>query len=382
MGFKAKTQEREYGGGMPSRSVRRMGKGMLALAAAITVIAAPGAAGLASTQAYAAESAALPIAPMTVVIDGEGTAVPAVLVQGDTYIGLRALNERLGLDTGWDPGKRLVTVSGRGRTLTFSLDALDKYTLNSQPVYGLPAIVQDGSTYLPLRFLLERMGYGISYDAGTRSVHIETIPENILSVETRKISEEKEKQSLVIYYPQITRLGDQGVQDKINAFLKQEADSQAAAGRLMLATAAEDNKGAAAANPKNSIPPVTLEGRYTVTYNEQGRLSLYFDYYSYTGGAHGMTVRDPYTFDLSTGRLLSLQEAAEGNSKYVSIIDKAIQSQIRERNLPLLQPFETIESNRDYFLKHGALVIYFSQYEYTPYSEGIPQFEIPFSAFR
>jgi len=38
-----------------------------------------------------------------------------------------------------------------------------------------------------------------------------------------------------------------------------------------------------------------------VTYNEQDKLSLYVDYYSYTGGAHGSVARVTYTFDLKTG---------------------------------------------------------------------------------
>ncbi|SDD49010.1 Protein of unknown function [Paenibacillus sp. UNCCL117] len=377
------TRASESGGWQANKPWERGRKGMLTLMAALTITAAPAAGVLAVSPAYAAaEADRLNVMDSPMVIDGKPVAVPAANVDGDTYIGLRALNEQLGLKTGWDADTRTVTVSGRGRTLKLGLDSLNDYTINGQQIYGLPAMIQDGSTYMPLRFLLEQMGYGISYDAPTRTVGIVTIEENMLSVETRTISEEGKKKSLLVHYPQIVGFGDQVVQDKINAFLKMEAESHAAAGRLTLASAAADNEEAEASHPDITIPPVSFEGRYTVTYNEQGKLSLYVDYYSYTGGAHGMIARVPYTFDLTTGSLVTLQEAAEGNAKYVDIINEAVHRQIEESGLPLLHPFETIEPNRSYFLKHGALVVYFSQYEYTAYAEGMPQFEIPMRAFR
>ncbi|WP_159886137.1 PdaC/SigV domain-containing protein [Paenibacillus puerhi] len=376
-------KQRTRGSGGWKRSINPWGqgkKGILALMTALTVTAAaPIAVLVPANQVHAAEEVRLSVTDWPMMIDGVAALVPAANVEGNTYIGLRALNERLGLGTGWDPEKRAVTVSGKGRTLTFKLDDPYTYSLYGQEIHGLPAIVQDGSTYLPLRFLLERMGYDISYDAPTRTIHISTIEENRLSIQTETISEEGERQSLLVNYPQITGFADKVIQDKINAFLKMEAESQAAGGRLMLASAVGylDEMEA-----DIETPPVSFDGRYTITYNEQGRLSLFVDYYSYTGGAHGLTSRVPYTFDLTTGRVLSLQEAAEGHAQYVSIINEAIHKQIKERELFLLQPFETIEPDRAFFLTHNGIVVFFSQYEYTAYAEGMPQFEIPFGAFR
>ncbi|WP_240489256.1 RsiV family protein [Cohnella thermotolerans] len=111
-------------------------------------------------------------------------------------------------------------------------------------------------------------------------------------------------------------------------------------------------------------------------------MSLYVDYYVYTGGAHGMTARQPYTFDLATGNVLTLKEAAEGNANYVPIINAEIAKQIKVRKLELLTPFKTIEADRPFYLNHNGLVIYFEQYEYTPYAAGMPEFVIPLKAFR
>lgn len=125
-----------------------------------------------------------------------------------------------------------------------------------------------------------------------------------------------------------------------------------------------------------------FEGAFNVTYNEQGRLSLYVDYYSYLGGAHGITIRVPYTFDLGNGELLTLKEAADYNSKYLSIINASINKQIKERKLPLIAPFNGIKSNRSFYLKHEGIAIAFEQYEYTSYAEGMPEFVTPFEAFE
>lgn len=354
---------------------------LLALCAGALIAAGPAAAGLSSAQAYAETASPLVLVSQPFAIDGTSTALPAGNVNGNTYIGLRELNEQLGLTTEWNPDTRIVTASGRGRTMTLGADT-GTYTLNGQNIYGLPAILQDGTVYMPLRFLLEQMGYGISYDPVTRVIGIETIEENALTIETSTISEAQDKQTLLVHYPQLAGFADTEVQRSINAFLKEEAETNAKWGREELATAAAVNAELEAGDESIKIPPVTYEANYRITYNQKNRLSLYVDYYLYTGGAHGSTQRQPYTFDLTTGKLLSLKEAADNNPDYVSIINEVIRTRIAETDLPLLATFETIEPERAFFLKNDSVVVYFEQYEYTPYAAGMPEFETPFKAFR
>lgn len=358
---------------LTKRKQRRLAKGALALWL--------GAAAFGWPAGQAAAATPLNVAAGPVVIDGQQTMLPTANVNGDTYVGLRILNERLGLETGWDEAQRLVTVRGHGRTIVVPLDG-DQTVVNGQPLYGPRPIVQDGATYMPLRYMLERLGYGVSYEAATRTIGIETIRENELTVTTASITDGDEEQSLAVYYPQIAGLANAQAQQRINETLKIEAETHAAAGKEEIAKAAAANSQAEANNPSIQIPPVSFEGRYVVTSNEQGRLSLYVDYYSYLGGAHGMTLRVPYTFDLSDGHVLALQEAAGNRPDYVAIINEAIQRQLPTLEIGLLAPFETIEPDRAFFLKHEGLVIYFNQYEYTPYAAGAPEFVIPYSAFR
>ncbi|TMV47630.1 DUF4163 domain-containing protein [Paenibacillus mesophilus] len=355
---------------------------LLAFCAGVMIVTAPAAVGLSPVRVQAEAYSPLAIVSQTIVIDGKSAALPTANVDGDTYIGLRSLNEGLGLTTGWNAETRTVTASGRGRTLTVEADT-GTYSMNGQLLHGLPAILQDGSVYMPLRFLLELMGYGISYDPASRVIGIETIKENALTIETGTIAEEGDKLSLKVHYPQLAGYADADVQRRINAFLKEEAETHAkwGKGELVGAAAANAEAEAEAGDKRLSIPPVSYEGTYTITYNDKDRLSLYVDYYIYTGGAHGLTIRQPYTFDLLTGKQLSLKEVSKGKADYVAIINDVIRTHIRELDLPMLTPFESIEPERAFFLKNDAVVIYFEQYEYTPYAAGMPEFEVPFDAF-
>ena len=46
---------------------------------------------------------------------------------------------------------------------------------------------------------------------------------------------------------------------------------------------------------------------YNVTYNQDCTISLYFDKYEYTGGAHGNTIRSSDTWNLNNGKEIELR---------------------------------------------------------------------------
>lgn len=370
-----------------NKSLKRKRKLAAALTATMLLSTAP-AAGLlpgagfaAAAEGSAAAASMLNVVSQPFLIDGMRTEVPTAIVDGETYISLRALNEKLGLATSWDAKSRSAVVTGRNRVFIAS-PVNGSYELNGQRIYGSQAILNNGSTFLPLRFLLERMGYVISYDANTRTVGIQTIKENTLNFATKTISEVTEKQSLLIHYPVISGYENADTQSKVNAFLKREAESFAVSGQQSLTKTMQENEKLQSENPDIDYPPVAYEGNYIITYNEQDMLSLYVDYYIDLGGAHGTTVRIPYTFDLKNGDTVSLKEAAGSHSDYVAIINHSINAQIKARKLNLLNPFEGIKPDRPFYLRHGAIVITFEQYEYTAYAQGMPEFMIPFRSFE
>ncbi|CAI6087398.1 PdaC/SigV domain-containing protein [Cohnella sp. JJ-181] len=351
---------------------------VVTLAAALAFGGIASAAGVDPADA-AAYGARLEISSKPFLVEGKKIYLPAAIVNGESYIGLRSLNDRLGIGTAWNPKTKDTLLNGRGRTM--QLSAAGEYRLNGEKAYASPAYVQADSTFVPLRFVLESFGYSIGYDAASKTVSIEPIEENRANWTSEQLTYAAAKQSLTVSYPVFSSMDDDAAQAKINAKLKSDAERYAASARNALALAAKENAEAEKDNPDVTIPPVEYEGVYEVTYNEAGRISLYVDYYLYTGGAHGATERVPYTFDLKTGEQLTLKDIAGAGSDYVAAINGSIQKQIKQQKLELLVPFETIEADRPFFLKHGAVVVYFNQYEYTPYAAGMPEFVVPLGAF-
>lgn len=83
-----------------------------------------------------------------------------------------------------------------------------------------------------------------------------------------------------------------------------------------------------------------------------------------------------YNFDLENGKLVSLQDVLSEN--YAQIAKEQIQSQIKERDIPVFdENLPEINENTAFYMNEaGAPVIVFEKYEITPGADGIQEFEI------
>lgn len=135
---------------------------------------------------------------------------------------------------------------------------------------------------------------------------------------------------------------------------------------------------------------------FVITYNVDCTISLYYDTYTYTGGAHGSTLRRSDTWDLLECRSMSVtdyildtryyreflkeeiiniieESKARDQFIYFEEYEKLIKETFNEDN------FYLVSSNTENGISNGGLVIYFQQYDIAPYVSGIPTFLIPFS---
>lgn len=156
----------------------------------------------------------------------------------------------------------------------------------------------------------------------------------------------------------------------------------------------EQAKNAYDFNNANGYPIMVFEVDlvYEVTYNENGFVSLYFDEYTYTGGAHGNTIRTSQNWNLRIGKQIGLEEAWRrfhrkdenytNSCHYVIEILKSINDQIKERleKNPGIYfddyctlVLETFNFD-SFYIDKGCITIYFQQYDIAPYSTGIPTF--------
>ncbi|CAM3542684.1 stalk domain-containing protein [Paenibacillus lupini] len=340
----------------------------LGLALATALLASPLVLSLPAGHAAAAVTKAkFSIIDQSFSIEGVKSNIGTINSDGSTYIALRNLNKALGLGTNFDKTTQVVTVTGHNRTIKLDLKN-NTATLNGQVINGLQVITQDNTSYLPLRSLLERMGYEITYTSGSKQIGIKAIAENKLTIQAHSLSDNSGGKKRSVYYPVISGMGNTEVQTKINALLKQEAEKT-------MALSSQHNE-------YDTISNSNLKGAFEVTYNEKGKLSLYTYYSINSGGAHDLHSLVPHTFDLNTGNEFSLKDVTEGKTNYVTIINDQIKKQIKDRKLDVITPFKTIEADRDFYLSHNGVVIYFTEGELMGASLGFPRFVIPFSAFK
>lgn len=125
-------------------------------------------------------------------------------------------------------------------------------------------------------------------------------------------------------------------------------------------------------------------GNYSVTYNQNGLLSLTLFTSEYTGGAHTLSSLGGVNFDLPSGQELKLADLFRPDADYISAITDRVRQQIAERDLTshLLVPFEAITPDQGFYLSGRDLVVYFNYYEYFPYSDGIQRFAMPMESLR
>ncbi|WP_052461728.1 DUF3298 and DUF4163 domain-containing protein [Sporosarcina koreensis] len=115
---------------------------------------------------------------------------------------------------------------------------------------------------------------------------------------------------------------------------------------------------------------------YEVKTNERDILSLTLIAYSFTGGAHGMTVVKPLTFDTTTGNKYSLHDLF-GSQEFEKPISEIVRKKIDQWDVDLLDPpFTGIRRDQDFYLADTSLVVFFQLYEITPYVWGFPYFPI------
>lgn len=132
--------------------------------------------------------------------------------------------------------------------------------------------------------------------------------------------------------------------------------------------------------------PYEFISGYTAAYNTGCITSLFFDQYTYAGGAHGSTVRCSDTWDFKLGKRLSLADFYPRDPSYRENILKELERQAKERETKgantFFEDYPKLLKNsfkpENFFVTPEGIVIYFQQYDIAPYSTGIPEFLLLF----
>lgn len=100
-------------------------------------------------------------------------AVPFIDENGRTMVPLRAVGEALGLTVSWDGARREAGFSDGERSLFFPIGSRSARTGEGGRVeMDTAAVIAEGRTYAPVRYLAEYFGFTVTWDAPARTVRI------------------------------------------------------------------------------------------------------------------------------------------------------------------------------------------------------------------
>ena len=120
----------------------------------------------------------MPSNAISVTIDGQhvifADQLPAI-VDGRTLVPVRDVFETLGFGVSWNEQARQVTLTRGNNTIFITIDSTTFTTNGTSHTLDVPAQIVGGRTMLPIRALLESVGYDLGWEEATRTVIITTI---------------------------------------------------------------------------------------------------------------------------------------------------------------------------------------------------------------
>ena len=134
---------------------------------------------------------------------------------------------------------------------------------------------------------------------------------------------------------------------------------------------------------RTSIPKFEAILTYTITYLSGCIISLYSETYEFTGGAHGITVRDSQTWNLRNNGQMELKQlfGCSLDPKTYSLIK--IREQIKLDTSLYFEDFASLIikyfNPANFFCTYTDIVIYYQLYDIAPYVAGFREFNIPYN---
>ena len=124
--------------------------------------------GFSPLTAQASDDIRVTIDGAAVTFEGQGP----IIVDGRTLVPVRGVFEQLGFTPVWDRDARTATLTREDYTIVITIDSATFTTNGAAHTLDVPAQIMNGSTMLPLRAVLESVGYELNWDSATRTVLI------------------------------------------------------------------------------------------------------------------------------------------------------------------------------------------------------------------
>lgn len=114
------------------------------------------------------------MAAITVEVNGSPLAfsVPPTQVNGRIMVPLRGIFEALGAQVDWDPTTKMISAIKGDTDVHLSIGNRDAILNGKSIRLDTPAMIIDGRTMVPLRFVSEALGANVQWFEATQTVHI------------------------------------------------------------------------------------------------------------------------------------------------------------------------------------------------------------------
>jgi hypothetical protein len=132
-------------------------------------------------------NSALAQGPIQVVLNGQPLVFSGTLprqIKGSTLVPMRGIFEALGASVKFDKASQTVYGQKGATAIILPLGALTA-TVNGQPqTLPVPALLINGTTLVPLRFISESLGAAVFWNSPSRTVTIQTVDPHLASLPT------------------------------------------------------------------------------------------------------------------------------------------------------------------------------------------------------
>lgn len=134
---------------------------------------------------------------------------------------------------------------------------------------------------------------------------------------------------------------------------------------------------------EEGFAPFTRELDYNVNMNKNGLLSITNNAYYYSGGAHGSYVMTSRTFDINVEQELKLEDIINNNEWNIKenthkLFNEKLQNDGLDLNDIWGEVLKEEIDNVNFYVKDGALVLYFNAEQVASYALGAPTVEVPY----
>lgn len=192
------------------------------------------------------------------------------------------------------------------------------------------------------------------------------------------IQENNDLVEIDITFPVISGLSDADFQEQLNYYIKKQVTKAKDDIEMQAEEYAQEAK-------KNGweVRPYQLFVDYDLRANNEALLSFTITYYTYTGGANGMTVVGCFNIDKKTNKPIRLEDLFPQGADFKTKINNEIVKQIELRSKDKEEMFfegdmgfKSIKDSQSFYLKDNDIVIVFPKYEIAPGFMGTPEFAI------